>query len=208
MPWIWIFSIPAPDANGHAENGFLIGAVNSFKAYHGMETLLQATARLKGTIPHLGLRLIGTGKALPRMRELARELEIDDIIEFKGMVDHDRVPGLLRDCAVCVAPYQGSHNQYNCPMKLYEYMGMKIPVVASAWGDIPNIVRHGETALLHQEADPASLAECILEVYRHPEAARQRVEAAYRLAERQTWRAERHATFFHGFRRIPSHESS
>jgi glycosyltransferase involved in cell wall biosynthesis len=99
------------------------------------------------------------------------------------------VPELLGRCAVCAAPYEGEHNQYNCPMKLFEYMGMKIPIVASDWGDIPNIVEHGRTALLHKEADPAALAEAIREVWRDPAAARARAEAAYALAQGRTWRA-------------------
>jgi glycosyltransferase involved in cell wall biosynthesis len=68
-------------------------------------------------------------------------------------------------------------------------MGMKIPIVASRWGDIPNIVTHGETALLHAEADAAALAEVIRDVWHDPAAARARAERAYALAQSHTWRA-------------------
>lgn len=182
----------AAATNGHGPDParpFMVGAVNSFKGYHGMETMLAAAARLKDRLPGLRLRLIGSGENLPQMRQLARELGVDGLTEFTGVVEHERVPKLLRECDAAVAPYQGPQNQYNCPMKLYEYMALKLPVVAAAWGDIPNIVKHGQTALLHREADADSLAECLYEVWQKPAEARARVEAAYQLAERQTWRA-------------------
>lgn len=180
---------PAQNGEGPREGEFIIGAVNSFRAYHGMGTLVRAAALLKEQIPGLRLLLIGGGEQFELIKELARQLGLASTTEFTGIVDHHRVPELLRRCRLCAAPYEGDHNQYNCPMKLYEYMGMKIPVVAADWGDIPNIVAHGQTALLHKEGDPAALAEAILEVWRQPEAARQRAEAAYLVAQRHTWRA-------------------
>jgi glycosyltransferase involved in cell wall biosynthesis len=62
-------------------------------------------------------------------------------------------------------------------------------VVASNWGDIPNIVENGRMGLLHTPADPADLAEKIKAVYNDPEAASQRAEQAYRFVQRHTWRA-------------------
>ena len=73
-------------------------------------------------------------------------------------------------------------------MKLYEYMSLKIPIVASAWGDIPNIVRHGETALLHAPGDEADLARSIREVRDHPGAAWNRAERAWSEVKCHTWR--------------------
>lgn len=180
---------PPENGAGPREGEFVIGAVNSFRAYHGMGTLARAAARLKGTIPGLRLLLIGAGPQFEQIRREAQELGIGEITEFSGIADHQRVPELLGRCAVCAAPYEGEANQYNCPMKLYEYMGMKIPIVASRWGDIPNIVTHGRTALLHEAGDAASLAEAILEVWRDPEGARRRAEEAFLLARQHTWRA-------------------
>ena len=180
---------PAENGDGPREGEFVIGAVNSFRAYHGMLTLVRAAALLKDQVPGLRLLLIGGGPQYEEVRAEARKLGVEGLTEFTGVIDHHRVPGLLARCHACAAPYEGEHNQYNCPMKLYEYMGMKIPIVASRWGDIPNIVEHGATALLHDEADAAALAGALREIWRNPAAARARAEQAYELAQRHTWRA-------------------
>lgn len=179
---------PPAEGEGPREGEFIIGAVNSFRAYHGMLTLVRAAALLRERIPGLRLLLIGGGPQLTEVREEARRLGLEAAAEFTGVVDHDRVPGLLARCAVCAAPYEGEHNQYNCPMKLFEYMGMKIPIVAARWGDIPNIVEDGRTALLHDPADPGALAGVLEAVWRDPAAARRRAEEAYELAQGKTWR--------------------
>ena len=134
--------------------------------------------------------MIGGGPEFEATKQLAAELGIAEIVEFTGVVDHARVPQLLAGCAVAAAPYEGEHNQYNCPMKLFEYMGMKLPIVASRWGDIPNILEHGATALLHAEGDAAALAGALTAVAADPAAAQRRAEAAYAVAaEKHTWRS-------------------
>lgn len=180
-----------PVANGpeHPAGQFVVGAVNSMRGYHGMGTLLRAAQRLKDRIPGLRVLLIGGGPLLREVEEEARRLGLTDRVEFTGVLDHIQVPVRLRECDVCVSPNEGEVNQYNCPMKLFEYMSMNIPIVASRWGDIPNHVIDGETGLLHEPGDPESLANAIEAVWRDPEAARRRAEAARAIAEQHTWRA-------------------
>lgn len=179
---------PRGEGDG-AGDGFTVGTVNSFKAYHGMDTLLEAAALLKERIPGLKLRMIGDGEELAGLKAKAAALGLEGIAEFTGTIEHERVPELLRQCDACAAPYQGPHNQYNCPMKLYEYMALQVPIVAAAWGDIPNIIEDGRTALLHEPGNPEGLAARIEDVWRDPAAARARAAAAFELAQRHTWRA-------------------
>jgi glycosyltransferase involved in cell wall biosynthesis len=171
------------------QSRFVIGAVNSMRAYHGMGTLLAAAAQLRPEFPQLRLLLIGGGELLDQLRAQACDLGLADITEFTGVIDHAQVPVRLGECDLCVAPYEGEFNQYNCPMKLYEYMAMKIPLVASRWGDIPTIIDDGRTGLLHNPADPADLAQKIRDAFHHRAEATQRAEAAYKIVERHTWRS-------------------
>jgi glycosyltransferase involved in cell wall biosynthesis len=179
---------PARNALPSERSSFIIGAVNSMRDYHGMGTLLKAAQRLRDQVAGLKLILIGGGFQFEQIRQEAADLGVDDITEFTGVIDHAEVPVRLRECHACVAPYEGDLNQYNCPMKLYEYMSLKIPIVASRWGDIPNIVRHGETALLHAPGDEIDLADALLNIKDHPDNARERAEAAYQVVQQHTWR--------------------
>lgn len=168
---------------------FRIALVSSFRPYHGLTTLLEAARLLKSEMPGLSLRLIGDGPERARVEALARELGIADRVEVTGGVPHDTVPALLAECDAGVAPFQGDFNRYNCPMKLYEYMAMKLPIVASDWGEIPRIVGHGRFALLHESGSAPSLAACLRQIWAGPEAAVARAEAAHSFVLGHTWRA-------------------
>ncbi|MCX7014921.1 MAG: glycosyltransferase family 4 protein [Candidatus Sumerlaeota bacterium] len=174
---------PGPDRE------FVIGCVHSYKIYHGMDVLLEAARRLRAEIPRLRALLVGGGDGLPEVRRRAAEMGLGDCVEFTDTVDHAEVPGLLRRFDVGVAPYHGPFNQYGCPMKLYEYMAAKVPMVVASWGDIPNVLTHGENALLHREGDPQSLADMILRVYRDAALGERLAEKAYEYVQNHTWRA-------------------
>jgi glycosyltransferase involved in cell wall biosynthesis len=180
---------PPPAGPEHAPGRWVVGAACSMRAYHGMGTLLEAAARLREAIPGLRLLLIGGGPMLNELTKQAGELGIAGIVEFAGVTAHEDVARRLRECDACVCPNEGEANQYNCPMKIFEYMAMRIPVVASRWGDIPNIVDDGGTGMLHAPGDPDSLAAALLRTYREPEAARRRAEAARAEMQPRTWRA-------------------
>ena len=180
---------PAERRPENSRSEFRIGAVCSMRPYHGVGTLLRSAAAIRSETPGLRLRLIGGGPELEAMRALARQLGIAEVTEFTGTVEHPRVAGLLQDCDVCAAPYEGDENQYGCPMKLYEYMAVGTPIVASSWGDVTNILGHGRTALLHEPGSVESLAGALLEVYRDPDSARGRARLAREeVAAKHTWR--------------------
>lgn len=193
----------APKPSLGRKDTFRIGCVSSFRAYHGLSTLVQAAARLKARIPGIQLVLIGDGPEMKAIGRQCRGLGLEGHVEFPGVVDHMRVPALLRGCDVCVCPNEGEANQYNCPMKLFEYMALKVPVVASRWGDIPNILRDGETGLLHAPGDPDDLARALLDVYEKPQEAARRVTNAYGVAQERSWRANAKRVLEHTRLRAP-----
>ncbi|WP_143288156.1 glycosyltransferase, partial [Calothrix rhizosoleniae] len=72
---------------------------------------------------------------------------------------------------------------YLSPMKLYEYMAMAKPVIASAFEDAQRLVCVGKTGFLFQPGNKEELKLALVEAYRHraklPEmgiAARQEIE--------------------------------
>jgi glycosyltransferase involved in cell wall biosynthesis len=168
---------------------FTIGLASSFRHYHGIKTLLRAVNILEKKIGPVRLRLIGDGPMRSNLEGVAQQLNLVSDIELTGAVAHKDIPGFLSACDVCVAPYEGERNLYNCPMKLFEYMALKIPVVASRWGEIPKFLEHERTALLHEAADPESLALMLENVHADPEGARRRTEAAFEYVQGHTWRS-------------------
>jgi GT2 family glycosyltransferase len=103
-------------------------------------------------------------------------------VHLLGAVGFDEVPALLRACDVCLIPYRvGGLIDYVHPKKLYEYLALGKPVVATS---LPALSGMGD--LVHLASDPAGFAAAIataLESRQCPDARARRQE----LAARNSW---------------------
>ena len=104
--------------------------------------LLKAFQKLHGTYPQCRLVLVGDGDLREDMEKLAQELEISDVVHFAGM--QSNVHPYLQDADIFVLPssYEG------IPMTIIEAMGTGLPIVATAVGGVPDMLKDEESGLL------------------------------------------------------------
>jgi len=72
-------------------------------------------------------------------------------------------------------------------VSILEAFAAGLPVVSTASGDIPSMVRHGETGLLVPVGDVPALADAIEAVWRDPGAARARARRANQDLAAYSW---------------------
>ncbi len=111
----------------------------------GLDVLLDA-AELTG----LPLTIAGDGPLMPHLRARA-----NGRISLLGWVSPSRASQLLAEAAAAVVP---STWYENAPLAVLEPMACGTPVVASAIGGIPELVRDGVDGLLVEPGSAASLA--------------------------------------------------
>ncbi len=101
------------------------------------------------------------------------------------------VPPLVRELAAALAPYpRPEHAFYFSPLKLFEYMACGAPVVASAIGQIADVVKNGETGLLCPPGNLDALEAACDRLLSEPPLRRRLGKAAAReVSERYTWDA-------------------
>jgi len=122
--------------------------------------------------PQASLNLVGDGPLQDELRGMAASNGLDGHIQFAGRVAHEEIPAYLRQADLFVLPSLSE----GLPLVLVEAMSAGIPVIASQVGGIPDVVvAEGEerNGRLVPAADPEALAGAILEMFRHPEEARQ-----------------------------------
>ncbi|MDX6645154.1 MAG: hypothetical protein QOK40_881 [Miltoncostaeaceae bacterium] len=171
--------------------GPVVGFVGGLRDWHGVDVLPELLARLSERAPDTRLLVVGDGPlAGPLAAELARR-GLRERAVLTGAVAHERVPALVRELDVAVAPYPSlTHDFYFSPLKLLEYMACGVAVVASAVGAIPAVVHDGETGLLVPPGRPDELAAACLRLLEDA-ALRTRIGAAAAAAvgERHGWEA-------------------
>lgn len=105
-----------------------------------VDGLLEALKEL----PDLGLVVVGDGPERPRLERLARDLGVSDRVYFAGQRSKKEALGLMAACDLFVL--NSAHE--GLPYVVLEAMALGLPVVATAVGGTPEVVRDGETGLL------------------------------------------------------------
>jgi glycosyltransferase involved in cell wall biosynthesis len=161
-------------------SGPVIGSVAMFRGSKGHAQLLDAFDLLHRAVPGARLLLVGDGIRRAWVERLARDRGLAGSVVFTGF--RTDVPALLAtmDCFVLA-----STRTEGVPQSLLQAFAAGVPVVASAVGGIPEVVRHGVTGLLVTADDPPALAAAMREVLDDRPAARDRARAARRLVEEQ-----------------------
>jgi glycosyltransferase involved in cell wall biosynthesis len=139
-------------------NDLVLGFVGGLRPWHGVDILPALLEQLVGRYPSLRLVFVGEGPLRSRLESDLHEKGLHHHAVFTGALSHTEVPPLIRHFDVALAPYpEFDHPFYFSPLKLFEYMGCGIPVVAAAAGQITQIVRHEETGLLYSPGDLSAL---------------------------------------------------
>lgn len=111
----------------------------------GVDLLLDAMRDVAGT----RLVIVGDG---PERRALERAAAGLDVT-FEGMLPHDEVKRRFWDAAALVQPSLTE----GLPNSVMEAMAHGVPVIGTAVGGIPDVVKDGETGFLLKERDPRLL---------------------------------------------------
>ena len=116
--------------------------------------------------------VIGDGDCLPSVMRLSASLGLQDVIEFTGWVDNDRLlADYLATADVCISPDPKSPVNDLCSMnKIVEYMAMGKPVVAFDLKEAQETAQGaGVYVASNGHSDPHAMGDRILELLSAPE---------------------------------------
>lgn len=146
------------------EGAFCVGFTGSLKMWHGVDTLLEAFRLLRQDRPDAHLLIVGDGPKRGWIEGFIAGAGLQEAVTLTGWVDHTDLPTLIARMDVATAPYPASDDHYFSPLKLYEYLAMGRPVVASEIGQTAGLLTGSRAARLLPPGDAATLAETLLEL--------------------------------------------
>ena len=153
----------APDPNKRAQwrqahgietHATIVTHVGRFAPPKNHALLIEAFARVRTSAP-LYLLLVGGGELENTVREQVAALGLESRVCFLGI--RADVADILRasDAFVLSSRWEGN------PMSVMEAMAAGLPVVSTAVGGVPELVREGETGLLVPSEDAGALARAL-----------------------------------------------
>jgi glycosyltransferase involved in cell wall biosynthesis len=137
-------------------DGVTLAAAGRLTRQKALGDAFAAVARVDG----VSLVVAGDGPERGALEQRAAELGLDGRIRFVGPLARDEVLTLFRaaDAALLSSAWE------NLPHSVVEALAVGTPVVATAGGGVPEVVRDGENGLLVAPGDVAALADAIRRV--------------------------------------------
>jgi glycosyltransferase involved in cell wall biosynthesis len=136
----------------------VVGFSGKFAKWHGLPFLADAMKTIHESRKYqdIALLLVGSPGETVVMPDLP-----NDITTITGHIPHDEMPEYLAAIDICVAPYPLITPFYFSPLKIFEAMSMCKPVIASAQGQICELITDQESGLLYPPGDLSALIQNI-----------------------------------------------
>ncbi len=149
--------------------GFTVGFVGSLYAWAGLDILFTAIHELRIEGWDISVVIVGDGLMKELWEKQIQQLELSNCVNFVGRVSWQQVPQYIAGFDIGysgqIQPQIGK--MYLSPMKLYEYMAMAKPVIASAFEDAQRLVCVGKTGFLFQPGNKEDLKLALIAAYRN-----------------------------------------
>jgi glycosyltransferase involved in cell wall biosynthesis len=173
------------------DNKTVIGFLGTFGPWHGAPVLAEAV-KMIGPHHNCHFLFIGDGDQRALTERVVASSGNGDIVTFTGRIPHDDAPSHLDACDILVSPHvpAGDGSEFfGSPTKLFEYMAMARPVIASRLGQIADVITDGENGILVEPGEGRAIAGAI-ESLLEDEPLRDALGAAARrtVIEGYTWR--------------------
>lgn len=132
----------------------VIGFAGWFDHWDRLDLLLQLLNNISDRFPQSRLLLVGDGPVLKNFSAQAKQMNLEERIILTGKVPRDQVLDYLQLLDIAVLPHS---NAFGSPIILFEFFGLKIPVVAPRLPPLEDVISNGKNGFLFT---PLNLDEC------------------------------------------------
>jgi glycosyltransferase involved in cell wall biosynthesis len=142
-----------------------VGFIGTFGLWHGVKVLPALIEAVQRERPDTRWQLVGDGPLRAEVEAELRERGLTDAVELPGALPHAEAVRRLAACDAFVSPHVPNPDGtrfFGSPTKLFEYMGLRRPIVASDLDQIGEVLEDGRTGLLVEPANAEAAAEGVV----------------------------------------------
>lgn len=138
-----------------------VSILDKHHKFKGLESLFNAIAIVKNTIPNVLLVVVGDGDMLDYYRKLASSMKLELNIKFEGFVSHDKLPNYYNSCDLFVLP---SIDTEGFGMVAIEAMSCAKSVVVSNKVGVSNDILNYSAGVVVTPNDVSGISKVILDI--------------------------------------------
>ncbi len=185
-------------------NKIYFGFIGTFGPWHGAELLAEAFIKMLKKLKEKNKKLyekteliyIGDGERKKEIEKILSKKENKKYIKkikFLGRQPPEKIPYFYSILNILVTPQVPNPDKtefFGSPIKLFEYMATKKPIIASNVGQIGRILEHKKTAMVFEGGNINDLTKKMLEIIEDKKLQEKISKNAFELVkEKYTWDA-------------------
>ncbi len=183
--------VDAVKTDERARGVFRVLTHGAIEERYGFDTIVQAIAHARQRVPGIQFRFMGVGEYLDDVKELACELGVSDRVHYLGFVPFEQMIEEILLADVCVVAVKASpYSVLVHTNKMYEYMALGRPVVASRLDSVAAYATRDAIAFF-EPGNAADLAQTLAWAATHPDALARLVHNADALYDALRWEREK-----------------
>lgn len=126
---------------------------------------LKQSIRALSFLPKYHMVIAGAGDEEDELHELVKTLGFEDRVKFTGRLPFERLAAeaVKAHVGLCILENMGLNYYHSLPNRLFDYPALGLPIIATAFPDISEIVNQYQTGLLVSSLEPEDIAGVIRE---------------------------------------------
>ena len=151
--------------------GPLLLTVARLVPHKGQDVCIRALARLRTEFPTLRYILVGEGDDEARLRNLAADLDVMDLVGFAGAMRDDELPEAYATATIYLglSRVDSKINAEGFGISFVEASASGLPVIAGDSGGVRAAVRDGETGIIVDPTNVDAVVAAVSELLRNDE---------------------------------------
>ena len=155
-------------------NQLLIGKIGVIRGWKGYDYFVDCAPLVLEQFPEARFVIVGSGPGYESIRSKIKNKNLEKFIFLLG--HREDIPEIMGGIDIQVlASYAGE----GTPQVIPQAFAMKIPLVATSIGSVPELLGHGERGILVEPKNSEDLAKGILKFLKDPQTAHAITEKAY-----------------------------
>jgi phosphatidylinositol alpha-1,6-mannosyltransferase len=154
--------LPVPNTFPRGRVILTVGRWSANERYKGADQLIRAVAELRRALPDVQLVVVGNGDDLPRLKQIATDLAVNEATHFLGDLSREELAGCYKSAELFAMPSTGE----GFGLVFLEAMAFRKPIVGVAAGGSVDLLIDGVNALVVRPHDSFALVSALEKLLR------------------------------------------
>lgn len=145
---------------------FTLVYVGGFVSNRGLDHVIKGMSKLKNLKLKIRLLLVGDGEMMGSLRDLAKKLDVEDVVFFEGWQSQEKIKSYLEASDVGLVPFKRTPQTDNSSSnKLYQYMYCDLPILATNCISVKKLVNEEKCGLIYEEDNVNQFTWNVIRLY-------------------------------------------